>query len=90
MLDKKLKKKYQYVVAFFVIDNHEYIYHYLNKDLTFTTEFDPKKARLYKSFDNAWKKANSLLDIPDIHHVAVRNVYEGKIVKPTDDVDSLH
>ena len=49
MLDKKLKKKYQYVVAFFYIDNHEYIYHYLNKDLTFTTEFDPKKAKLYKS-----------------------------------------
>ena len=81
MLDKKLKKKYQYVVAFFYIDNHEYIYHYLNKDLTFTTEFDPKKAKLYKSFDNAWKKADSLFDIlPYIHHVAVRNVYEGKIV----------
>ena len=90
LFDKKLKKKYQYVVAFFYIDNHEYIYHYLNKDLTFTTEFDPKKAKLYKRFDNAWKKANSLLDIPDIHRVAVRNVYEGKIVEPTDDIDSLH
>lgn len=90
LFDKKLKDKYQYVVAFFVIDNHEYIYHYLNKDLTFTTEFDPKKARLYKSFDNAWEKAGSLLDIPYIHHVAVRNVYEGKIVEPTNDVDSLH
>ena len=80
MLDKKLKKKYQYVVAFLYFDNHECIYHYLNKDLTFTTEFDPKKARLYESFDNAWKKAGSLLDISYIHHVAVRNVYEGKIV----------
>lgn len=81
MLDKKLKKKYQYVVAYLYIDNnHEYFYHYLNKDLTFTTEFDPKKAKLYKSFDNAWKKAGLLLDIPYIHHVAVRNVYEGKIV----------
>ena len=90
MLDKKLKKQHQYVVAFFVIDNHEYIYHYLNKDLTFTTEFDSKKARLFNCFYNAWKKADSLLDNPDIHHVAVRNVYEGEIVKPTDDIDSLH
>ena len=80
MLDKKLKKKYQYVVAFFYIDNHEYIYHYLNKDLTFTTEFDPKKAKLYKSFDNAWEKAGLLLYIPYIQHVAGRNDYESKIV----------
>ena len=89
MYDKKLKDKYQYAVTYLVIDNDEYIYYYLNKDLTFTTEFDPKKAKLYKRFDNAWKKANSLLDIPDIHHVAVRIVYKGKIVKPTNDVDSL-
>ena len=91
MFDKKLKKQYQNVVAFFVIDNHEYIYHYLNKDLTFTTEFDPKKAKLYKSFDNAWKKADSLFDIlPYIHHVAVKIVYKGEIVEPTNDIDSLH
>ena len=89
MFDKKLKDKYQYAVTYLVIDNDEYIYYYLNKDLTFTTEFDPKKAKLYKRFDNAWKKADSLLDIPDIHRVAVRIVYKGKIVKPTNDVDSL-
>lgn len=90
MYDKKLKDKYQYVVTYFVIDNNEYIYYYLNRDLTFTTEFDPKKAKLYKRFDNAWKKADSLLDNPDIHRVAVRIVHEGKIVEPTNDVDSLH
>lgn len=90
MYDKKLKDKYQYVVTYFVIDNNEYIYYYLNRDLTFTTEFDSKKARLYKRFDNAWKKADSLLDNPDIHRVAVRIVHEGKIVEPTDDIDSLH
>lgn len=90
LFDKKLKDKYQYAVTYLVIDNHEYIYHYLNKDLTFTTEFDPKKAKLYKRFDNAWKKADSLLDTPDIHRVAVKIVYKGEIVKPTDDVDSLH
>ena len=89
LFDKKLKDKYQYAVTYLVIDNDEYIYYYLNKDLTFTTEFDSKKAKLYKRFDNAWKKANSLLDIPDIHRVAVRIVYKGKIVKPTNDVDSL-
>ena len=89
LFDKKLKDKYQYVVTYLVNDNDEYIYYYLNKDLTFTTEFDSKKAKLYKRFDNAWKKANSLLDIPDIHRVAVRIVYKGKIVKPTNDVDSL-
>ena len=48
--------------------------------MTFTTEFDPKKAKLYKRFDDAWKKADSLLDIPDIHRVAVKIVYEGEIV----------
>ena len=90
LFDKKLKDKYQYAVTYLVIDNDEYIYYYLNKDLTFTTEFDPKKAKLYKRFDNAWKKADSLLDIPDIHRVAVKIVYEGEIVEPTDDVDSLH
>ena len=89
LFDKKLKDKYQYAVTYLVNDNDEYIYYYLNKDLTFTTEFDSKKAKLYKRFDNAWKKANSLLDIPDIHRVAVRIVYKGKIVKPTNDVDSL-
>ena len=88
MFDKKLK--YQYIVTYLVIDNDEYIYYYLNKDLTFTTEFDSKKAKLYKRFDNAWEKANSLLDNPDIHRVAVRIVHEGKIVEPTNDVDSLH
>ena len=90
MYDKKLQDKYQYVVTYFVIDNNEYIYYYLNRDLTITTEFDPKKAKLYKRFDNAWKKADSLLDNPDIHRVAVRIVHEGKIVEPTNDVDSLH
>ena len=90
LFDKKLKDKYQYAVTYLVIDNDEYIYYYLNKDLTFTTEFDPKKAKLYKSFDNAWTKADSLLDNPDIHRVAVKIVYEGEIVEPTDDVDSLH
>ena len=89
MFNKKLKDKYQYAVTYLVIDNDEYIYYYLNNDLTFTTEFDPKKAKLYKRFDNAWKKANSLLDIPDIHRVAVKIVYKGEIVKPTNDVDSL-
>ena len=90
LFDKKLKDKYQYAVTYLVIDNDEYIYYYLNKDLTFTTEFDPKKAKLYKRFDNAWKKADSLLDDPDIHRVAVKIVYEGEIVEPTDDIDSLH
>ena len=90
MFDKKLKDKYQYVVTYLVNDNDEYIYYYLNKDLTFTTEFDPKKAKLYKRFNNAWKKADSLLDIPYIHRVAVKIVYKGEIVKPTNDVDSLH
>ena len=90
LFDKKLKDKYQYAVTYLVIDNDEYIYHYLNKDLTFTTEFDPKKAKLYRRFNNAWKKADSLLDIPDIHRVAVKIVYEGEIVEPTNDVDSLH
>ena len=90
LFDKKIKDKYQYVVTYFVIDNNEYIYYYLNKDLTFTTEFDPKKAKLYKRFNNAWKKADSLLDIPYIHRVAVKIVYKGEIVKPTNDVDSLH
>ena len=90
LFDKKLKDKYQYAVTYLVIDNDEDICYYLNKDLTFTTEFDPKKAKLYKRFDNAWKKADSLLDIPDIHRVAVKIVYEGEIVEPTDDVDSLH
>ena len=90
MYDKKLKDKYQYVVTYFVIDNNEYIYYYLNRDLTFTTEFDSKKARLFNCFDNAWEKADSLLDNPDIHRVAVKIVHEGKIVEPTDDIDSLH
>ena len=89
-MSKILKFKFQYSVLYLFIDNYEYIYYYLNKDLTFTTEFDPKKAKLYKRFDNAWKKADSLLDIPDIHRVAVKIVYEGEIVEPTDDVDSLH
>ena len=90
LFDKKLKDKYQYAVTYLVIDNDEYIYYYLNKDLTFTTEFDPKKAKLYKSFDNAWEKAGLLLDIPYIHHVAVKIVYKGEIVEPTNDIDSLH
>ena len=90
LFDKKLKDKYKKAVTYLVIDNDEYIYYYLNKDLTFTTEFDPKKAKLYKRFNNAWKKADSLLDIPYIHRVAVKIVYKGEIVKPTDDVDSLH
>ena len=90
LFDKKLKDKYQYVVTYFVIDNNEYIYYYLNRDLTFTTEFDSKKARLFNCFDNAWEKADSLLDNPDIHRVAVKIVHEGKIVEPTDDIDSLH
>ena len=90
LFDKKLKDKYQYAVTYLVIDNDEYIYYYLNKDFTFTTEFDPKKAKLYKRFNNAWKKADSLLDIPYINRVAVKIVYKGEIVKPTDDIDSLH
>ena len=90
LFDKKLKDKYQYAVTYLVNDNDEDIYYYLNKDLTFTTEFDPKKAKLYKRFDNAWEKANSLLDNPDIHRVAVKSVYKGEIVEPTNDVDSLH
>ena len=90
LFDKKLKDKYQYAVTYLVIDNDEDICYYLNKDLTFTTEFDPKKTKLYKRFDSAWKKANSLLDIPDIHRVAVKIVYEGEIVEPTNDIDSLH
>ena len=90
LFDKKLKDKYQYAVTYLAIHNDEYIYYYLNQDLTFTTEFDPKKAKLYKRFNNAWKKADSLLDIPYIHRVAVKIVYKGEIVKPTDDVDSLH
>ena len=90
LFDKKLKDKYQYAVTYLVNDNDEDIYYYLNKDLTFTTEFDPKKAKLYKRFDNAWEKANSLLDNPDIHRVAVKIAYKGEIVEPTNDVDSLH
>lgn len=90
LFDKKLKDKYQYAVTYLVIDNDEYIYYYLNKDLTFTTEFDPKKARLYKRFDDAWEKADSLLDIPYIHRVALKIVYKGEIVEPTNDIDSLH
>ena len=90
MFDKKLKDKYQYAVTYLVINNDEDIYYYLNKDLTFTTEFDPKKAKLYKRFNNAWKKADSLLDNPDIHRVAVKIAYKGEIVEPTNDVDSLH
>ena len=59
LFDKILKDKYQYAVTYLVNDNNEYIDYYLHRDLTFTTEFDPKKAKLYKRFDNAWKKADS-------------------------------